>query len=429
VDQLIIYVVRPGDSIYSIARAYGMAPAQIIKDNAPTNPDSLTAGQTLVLMTDVIPHTVARGESLYSIARSYGVTTTQLLAANPQVSRPEQIKVGQIINVPVPSRIRGTIYVNGYAFTNIDKDVLNKTLPYLTYISIFSYQVRADGSLPTIYDKPLIDTARSAGVAPMMVITNIKEGGGFSSDIAHSILTDPEIQQTLIDNVIAKLQSQNYYGLDIDFEYIYPEDGVAYDNFVRNVVEQLKPLGYSISTALAPKLSANQRGLLYEAHHYPVHGALVDHVILMTYEWGYTRGPAQAVSPIDQVQKVLNYATSVIPSEKILMGMPNYGYDWTLPFRQGTEADSLSNTEAVDLAQSVGAAIQYNVSSQAPYFNYYDRNRARHEVWFDDARSIQARLRLVDTYDLGGVSYWTINRFYPQNWLILSSMYNVEKVL
>lgn len=427
--KLIIYVVRPGDSIYSIARAYGMDPEKIIKDNEPTNPDMLTAGQTLVLMTDTIPHLVTSGQSLYSIARGYGVTTAQIIAANPQIINPNQIKVGQIINIPVPSQIRGTIDVNGYAFTNIDRNILDRTLPYLTYLSIFSYQVRADGSLPALYDTPLIETARAAGVAPMMVITNIQEGGGFSSDIARAVLTNPETQQTLIDNVIATLQAKNYYGLDIDFEYVYPEDGDDYDDFLRNVTEQLRPLGYIVTTALAPKLSAGQRGLLYEAHHYQVHGELADHVILMTYEWGYTRGPAMAVAPIDQVRKVLNYAVSVIPSEKILMGMPNYGYDWTLPFRRGTAADSLSNTEAVDLAQRVGAAIQYSISSQAPNFNYYDRSGTLHEVWFDDARSIQARLRLVDTYDLGGVSYWTINKFYPQNWLILGSMYNVNKVL
>lgn len=426
---MIIYVVKPGDSIYSIARAYGIAPEKIIQDNEPTNPDMLTAGQTLVLMTDSIPHTVVSGQSLYSIARAYGITTAQIIAANPQITNPNQIRPGQSINIPVPSQIRGMIDVNGYAFTNIDPNVLNRTLPYLTYLSIFSYQVRPDGSLPTLYDTPLIKTARAAGVAPMMVITNIKEGGGFSSDIASAILTNPQIQQTLINNVIATLQAKNYYGLDIDFEYVYPEDGDDYDNFLRNITAQLRPLGYIVTTALAPKLSAEQRGLLYEAHHYPVHGALADHVILMTYEWGYTFGPAMAVAPIDQVRRVLNYAVSVIPSEKILMGMPNYGYDWMLPFRRGTAADSLSNTEAVELAQRVGAAIQYNISSQAPNFNYYDRDGALHEVWFDDARSIQARLRLVDTYDLGGVSYWTINRFFPQNWLVLSSMYDVNKVL
>lgn len=426
---MIIYVVRPGDSIYSIAQLYGMNPETIISDNALAEPSNLAVGQTLVLMTDTIPHTVTRGQSLYSIARAYGITLAQLQAANPEITDPSRIAAGQVILVPVPSQMRGEIQVNGYVFPNISTDILNKTLPYLTYLSIFSYQVRPDGSLAPINDDALIQMARQARVAPMLVITNIEEGASFSSDLAHTILTDMQVRQTLISNIISTLQAKNYYGLDIDFEYIPPEDGDAYDEFLRIVTTQLHSLGYVVTTALAPKLSADQRGLLYQAHHYPVHGNLADHVILMTYEWGYTYGPPLAVSPINQVRRVLDYAVTVIPSEKILMGMPNYGYDWMLPYRPRTAARTLSNTQAPELAFQRGAVIQFNTESQAPYFYYNDDAGTRHVVWFEDARSVQARLRLVDVYNLGGVSYWTINRFFPQNWLVLSSMYTIQKLL
>lgn len=426
---MIVYVVKPGDSIYSIARRYGMDADKIISDNELANPQSLVVGQALVLMTDAIPHTVTRGQSLYSIARAYGVTPAQLSAANPQIADPNRLSIGQEILVPVPSQMRGEIYVNGYAFPNINPDVLRRTLPYLTYLSIFSHQVRPDGTLIEINDAPLIEAARNANVAPMMVITNIEEGASFSSELAHTILTDPKVRQTLLDNVVRMLQAKNYYGLDIDFEYIDPADGEAYDDFLRAVVDRLHPLGFIVTTALAPKVSADQPGLLYQAHHYPVHGRLVDHVIIMTYEWGFTYSAPMAVAPINQVRRVLDYAVTAIPREKILMGMPNYGYNWMLPYRPGTAARTISNTEAVQLALREGAVIQYDPVSQAPFFYYYDDAGVQHVVWFEDARSIQARLRLVDAYKLGGVSYWTINRFFPQNWLVLSSMYRVRKVL
>lgn len=427
--ELIIYVVRPGDSLYSIARRYGMNPETVAGDNALTDPGSLAVGQTLVLMTDTIPHTVTRGQSLYSIARAYGVTLAQLQAANPELTNPGRLAVGQGIAVPVPSQMRGGIQVNGYAFPNISTDVLNKTLPHLTYLSIFSYQVKPDGSLTAIDDDALIQAARQARVAPMMVITNIEEGASFSSDLVHTLLTDAQVRQTLLDNIVKTLQAKNYYGLDIDFEYILPEDGDAYDAFLQMVTERLHPLGFIVTTALAPKTSASQSGLLYQAHRYPVHGRLADHVILMTYEWGYTFGPPMAVAPINQVRRVLDYAVTAIPSEKILMGMPNYGYDWMLPYRPRTAARTISNTEAPVLAFRRNAAIQFDTQAQAPYFYYQDDAGERHVVWFEDARSTQARLRLVDQYHLGGVSYWTVNRFFPQNWLVLSSMYTVQKLL
>lgn len=424
-----IHVVSPGESVYSIARQYRVSAQKIISDNELENPDRLVVGQTLVILEGTRRHVVAPGESIYSIAREYRLSVNAILSANPQITDPARISVGQVITIPPFTINFGPTEVNGYAFPNIDREVLRKTLPSLTYLSIFSYQVNPDGSLNTIPDEPLIQAARAARVAPLMVVTNIEREGGFSSDIAHAILTNEQAQNNLVNNIIRTLREKNYYGLDIDFEYIYPYDRESYNNFLRRMVRTLRPLGYSITTALAPKISATQVGVLYEAHDYPVHGALADHVILMTYEWGYTYSPPMAVAPINEVRRVLNYAVTAIPRQKIFMGIPNYGYDWTLPYRPGTAARTVSNTGAVDLAGREGAVIRYNPISQAPYFNYYDDSGRQHEVWFEDARSILAKLTLANEYRVGGLSYWTIGRYFPQNWLVLNSVYTVRKLL
>ncbi len=283
---MVIYVVKQGDSIYSIARTYGASTAEIIQANGLTNPGRLVIGQALVIPPPDT-YTVKPGESLYTISRMFGISLTALQRANPQVTNPTQLMVGQVLNIPEPAKL-GTIDVNGYAFPNINMDLLQTVLPHLTYLSIFSYQVRPDGTLIPIEDTPLIDAARAAGVAPMMVITNIEEGGSFNSDLASTILNDQQVQNTLLDQVVTTLQSKNYFGLDIDFEYIYPRDREAYNEFLRRVAARIKPLGYTLTTAVAPKTSATQTGLLYEAHDYAAHGEVADHVILMTYEWGYT---------------------------------------------------------------------------------------------------------------------------------------------
>jgi spore germination protein len=426
---LTIHVVRQGDSLYSIGQLYGVPWSQIASDNGLENSERLVVGQALVVPTSDLRHTVSPGESLYSIGRRYRVSLGQILAANPDIANPGRILPGQALTIPRGIQKLGAIEVNGFAFPNIGQEVLQKTLPYLTYLSIFSYQARPDGSLAPINDAPLIQAARKAGVAPLMVITNIAEGASFDSDLAHTLLTDTAVQDALVRNVQRILEDKNYFGLDIDFEYIYPEDREAYTRFVRRMSEALRPKGYILSTSLAPKTSAAQRGLLYEAHDYAAQAALLDHIILMTYEWGYTYGPPMAVSPIGPVRQVLQYAVTVIPPEKILMGMPNYGYDWTLPFVRGSAARTLTNPGAVEQAYEKKAAIQYDRTSQAPFFSYYDADGRRHMVWFEDARSVEARLRLVHELGLGGVSYWTVNRFFPQNWAVLSAMYDVKKVL
>jgi len=408
---------------------YGIPVDAIIAANRLTNPEQLVIGQAVVIPGDFFNYTVQRGQSMYSIARNFGIPLNTLIKFNPQISDPNSIRPGQTIIIHLPPPKGREILVNGFVFPSVSPNILQDTFPFLTYLSIFSYQVRPDGSLKAINDTGPVTAALNTDVAPLMVITNIEEGSGFSSELANDILTDTQVQNILLDNVIAVMKEKNYYGLIIDFEYVFPEDRQNLVDFISRAVNRLHPLGNKVSVALAPKNRANQKGLLYEAHDYPAIGAIADYVILMTYEWGYLRGPAMAVAPVDQVRKVLDYATGVIPSEKILMGMPNYGYDWTLPFVKGSAARILTNYGAVSLAAKVGANIRYDYVSQAPFFNYYDGDGKRHEVWFDDARSIAARLELVDEYDLAGVSYWTTNNNFAPNWVVLDSMYTVKKVI
>lgn len=321
------------------------------------------------------------------------------------------------------------IEVNGYCYPNIQEEVLRKTLPYLTYLSIFSYQVTSSGELISIDDERLIRIARGYLVAPMLVITNIDDSGRFNSELAHTILSNIEIQERLIENILTIMKEKNYYGIDIDFEYIFPSDRELYNSFLEKIVSILHENNFIITTALAPKTNDEQQGILYEAHDYSFHGETVDHVILMTYEWGYTYGPPQPVAPINKVREVLDYAITVIPSQKILMGIPNYGYDWTLPYEVGTKARSITHDQAIALANEKNASIEFDEVSQTPFFYYQDDEDREHVVWFEDERSIRSKLELVEEYQLKGISYWTINSFFADNFSVLDSMYYVKKVL
>ena len=422
-----IYVVQKGDTLYQIARRYSVSADDIIFANQLENPELLSVGQALVIPTTERRYTVNRGDTLYSIAQRYDISLQSLLAANPNINNANRIFTGQTITIPISNQNLGQIVVNGY-ITDTTRDTLEETLPYLTFMSPFSYRSDRQGELiPTF----TVDTRLSAQyrTANLLTVTNLKEQGGFSSDIAHQIFTDLTVQNTFIGNVETILARGRYYGLNVDFEYIYPFDRQSYNQFLQRLTDRLHSLGYIVTTALAPKISDDQQGLLYTAHDYAFHGQTVDYVILMTYEWGYTYGPAMAVAPINMVRRVLDYATAVIASGKILMGVPNYGYNWTLPFVQGTAARPISSANAVTLAGRVQAAIQFDETAQAPFFKYYDSAGKQHEVWFEDARSLSAKYALVDEYGLGGISFWNLNTLFRTNFSVLESMYSVQKVL
>jgi spore germination protein len=185
--------------------------------------------------------------------------------------------------------------------------------------------------------------------------------------------------------------------------------------------------GYQVSVALAPKTSAEQKGLLYEGKDYGLLGAAANHVLLMTYEWGYTFGPPMAVAPIDKVREVVEYAVTEIPTNKINLGIPNYGYDWTLPYERGMSmARTIGNIEAVQIAISNGVPIQFDETAMSPYFNY-TQNGILHEVWFEDVRSLQAKFDLVKEFGLRGVGYWQIMQLFRANWLLLADNFQIVK--
>ena len=323
----------------------------------------------------------------------------------------------------------GTIIAIGYAYPFIEQNVLDQWLPDLTYLYSFSYGFTPSGELVPLYDQRVTQTAKAAGVQPLMVLTPMNAEGQFSTELASLLLNDPIARDRLISNLFAEVEKKDYYGVDFDFEFVNRADRDQYTILVSKTAARLNPAGYIVTAALAPKVSDDQPGLLYGGHDYGGIGSAANLVMLMTYEWGYTYGPPMAVAPINQVRRVLDYAVTKIPRSKILMGIPNYGYDWTLPYVKGqTAAENISNPEALARAVRVGATIQYDETAQSPYYEYADTMGREHIVWFEDARSMRAKLDLVNEYNLAGIGFWTIMDPWPSGQEVLRSLYTIAKV-
>jgi spore germination protein len=276
-------------------------------------------------------------------------------------------------------------------------------------------------------DTDSIKAGLAKGALPMMSITNFTSTKA-GENIAHDVLASEEHRAKLLENILSMMRTKGYRGLNIDFENVLPADRELYNQFLQRAVDTLHKEGFFVSTSLAPKISGEQKGLLYEVHDYPAHGRIADFVVLMTYEWGYRLGPPQAVSPLNQIRRVLDYAISVMPREKILMGFQLYARDWIIPHVQGKEAETYSHQEAVNRAIKYGISIQYDPIAASPFFRYTDEQGQNHEVWFEDARSAQAKFDLVKEYKLRGVSYWVLGYPYPQNWALLEDNFTIKKL-
>ncbi|MGB4440311.1 MAG: glycosyl hydrolase family 18 protein, partial [Sedimentibacter sp.] len=391
-----------------------------------TNPELLLVGQSLLIPSDNNVYTVKSGDTMWGIAQSFGVPVQDLLWEN-KIMNPNVIYPG--LTLQIPEKPKPEIEVNAFTYILGENalPVVSEAGESLTYLAPFAYLIQEDGSLAPIEDEPAIGEAISKGVVPMMSVVNFTSNAQ-GENLANIILNNPQIVETVQTNILNTMRDKGYQVLNIDFEYVLPEDREAYNNFLESTVNKFHDAGYFVSTALAPKLSADQKGLLYEAHDYPVHGKLADFVVLMTYEWGWRGGPPRAISPINEIEKVLDYAVTVIPRDKILMGFQIYARDWKIPHAQGEEAETISVEEAMNRAYNTKAEIKYDYVSQSPYFHYTDNKGNAHEVWFEDARSAQAKFDAVKEYDLRGLSYWGLGYPFTQNWVLLNENFDINKV-
>ena len=289
---------------------------------------------------------VRAGDNVDGIAADAGISVWQLIYDN-QLVYPYELAVGQALLIDNGVRnAQRAISVSGYAYPFISEWVLNETLPFLSELPIFSYGFTMEGELiPPLWDDVwMIRAAEEYGTQPILVLTPFGPDGNFNNQLIHSVVNNWVYADNLIRNLLSVMSAKGYQGVDIDFEFILAEDRDAFTGFVWWVSDTMREYGYHTSVALAPKTSSEQRGLLYEGKDYRALGEAADHVLLMTYEWGYTYGPPMAVAPLNQVRRVVEYAVTQIDPAKIDLGIPNYGYDWPLPFERGvTMARTLGN--------------------------------------------------------------------------------------
>lgn len=371
---------------------------------------------------------VRRGDSLYSISRRFGVSASSIAKVN-ELAPLNRLAVGSALVIPENEAPRAEAIVSGYAYPNISDKALNAALPSLTVLCPFSHRVTVHGELTPISDGRLIGAAYEHSVAPLLTVTNIGESEGFEGDTAHIVMTDTAVRDRFVENALSLIREKGLCGLNLNFEYLPCFDKAAYNGLLRVLSERLHAEGYLFTAAVAPKTGDDRQGILYCAHDYAAHGRYCDKVVIMTYDCGHAYGAPRALSPVDRMREVLDYAVTRISPDKILMGFSSGGCNWRLPWKQGEAAQLISSTAAVALSAAAGAEIKYDPAAEAPFFDYTDPSGIKHEVWFEDVRSAKARLSLVSEYGLCGISFRSLAEPNNCDLYVLNSMFNTEKML
>jgi Predicted glycosyl hydrolase len=427
-----IYVVQKNDTIESISLRFGITTEKLIIDNGLQNANNLVEGQAIVIAVPLQSYVIQDGDSLTSIADAYQITILQLLQNNPQLTGRDYIYPGETITISYDNS-KGILTTDGEAFPFINNNTLLQTLPYLTYLTIFNYHVDEKGNITQNFDDTdIIKTAKDYGVSPIMLVTTLSTQGIPNIEIAQSIMLNDTVQDHYIENALYIMKTKGYKGLKITFTFVDSSNLPNYVKFLSKVYNALNPQGYKVFISINPHINIVNGQIKFEELDYSALEPYADYITLISYDWRTYEGPPQPVSIIT-TPSLLDYITKELPTDKISIAMPTLGYDWSLPYVEGvTKANAINYTAAIDLAVQNNAKISYDEALLTASFRYtasVAANEFQHIVLFKDARSIDASLTILMSYNISNITIWNIMYHFAPMWTVINTQYQIAKVL
>ncbi len=417
-----IYIVKSGDSLYSIAKMFKTSLHILMEINGLERPNDLVVGQAILILEPEIIHTIQPNETLEYISQKYNISINKLYRNNPSLSARPFLIPGDDLVISYTNNPTSSILVNGFVYPNISRELLTTTLPYLTYISPFTYSFSTDGDLKPLRDDFILRRSMEYNILPLMTLSPIDDDGKFVNELTEKLLNNNNAQEKLISQILTTIQNKKYSGIILNFEQIPIQSRNSYISLIQNMQKLLNENGYTLYIALDPNnmVDANQ--------YYTALGEVSNGIIIMTYGIEITQTSSITISSIQQIEDIIKYITSLIPSNKVILGIPNHGYGWRTIQNNNNmpQPRIIGNQEAIQIAISQNAAILFDEKSQHPYFYYYINNQ-RFEVWFQDARSAIAKFNLIKKYNLAGISYWTLMKKSHQTWQALNATFEIKQ--
>lgn len=501
---MLTYVVQQGDSLYLIARRFGITVEALMKANRLTS-SVLYVGQTLTVPVALpFMYQVQPGDSLYSIARRFNTTVDAIMVLNSLTSA--SLYVGQRLRIPVYTEVVVTVEtanVRSYAGTGfsviaqmdrgarlpvtgiagdwvrvrlynnrpgwIFRDVVNlvahdgerpikeilgyyteeegPTLPsshqvfvqqsaQLSNVGMFHFRINRES--PTQVEKfPVFDDSymrqevefgHRHNVKMLATIHNLLYERGnqeVNKEVVRRMLASSDTRKGFIQHVIRLLQTYNFDGVNIDFEDVHYEDRELLNSFYRELGRELKRLGYYYSVAAPSRTSDEPTNPFSAPFNYALLGEVVDELVVMLYnEHGWPgSGPGPVVS-IGWMESVIKYALTKMPGRKITAAVSVFGFDFNLTTGRNTYA---TYDMAMDLAKKYNKTITFDQKTQTPMFAYTDESGNKHEVWFENAASIRAKLLAAQRLGIRGIALWRLGMEDPDIWRMIADEFVVEK--
>lgn len=305
-------------------------------------------------------------------------------------------------------------YTEDYAEDMGSYNVAMKYASSLTALAPFSYSMDRDGNLRGSHSERAESVADKNSLTNLALIHNVI-GGNFNKEEVSALLNSKSARSNAVSNIVKLLDANGYDGVNIDFENIPPTDREVLTAFMQELYKTLNPKGYRVTISMPAKNKDAATSAWSGAFDYYEIGKNVDQVMLMTYDEHVPGGAPGPIASYSWVESVIKYASTQIPKKKVLIGIPGYGYDWNV---KTNEAKAVTYSKAISNASKYKVEPKFDSASKGMTYSY-EVDGAKHEVWFENADTLKAKLNLVRNYGIGGIAIWRLGLEDQNYWTVI----------
>ena len=282
---------------------------------------------------------------------------------------------------------------------------MKKHTDLIDYFSLFWYYVDEEGDIQkynsAVEDTSLITFEHDNDIQVSAVITNLPEEGSWDSDRVENIIADDEKMNKHIRDIRSLLKRLNFDGVTIDYESVDANQRQNFSKFVDKLSLALDKDEKYVEVALHPKKGIFPTQYAFQDWETLGKGS-VDRIYIMAYEEHYDEGEPGPVASFPWVTQIVNYAKNQdFDHSKLLLGIPLDGYDWDTD--SDDAANGLTFEEVEQLLDDQDESVSWDDKLRSPYFEY-----DTHEVWFENARSFEEKIKLAKENGLGGITLWRL---------------------
>lgn len=345
--------------------------------------------------------------------------------SNKQVISPV-VTLGPLLTTPTPF-VKNTLAIHSaipYWEQEKAVEVFKKNVDAYNSISLFWYYVNSDLEVAPYgaarEDESIISYAHEHNIKVLALITNLpdSEDSTWSSDRVRELIETKSARTKHIDELVKLMDEKNFDGINIDYEELDTDLKGEFSLFIKELSQTLHERGKLVGVALHPKsgerIPIEDNGS--RAQDWQVLGQYADQLYIMAYGEHWNTSAAGPPASIPWDTKIIDYAKKLnMPLNKIFFGIPLYGVRWEVNKKDGK---GYVYTEIEQLEQKYNVQPQWNTNSQSPYLRYTE-DGTNYELWFENARSVQAKIDLVKKNGLGGITFWHIGGEDPAIWKTL----------